>query len=91
MIKKIFKVIKNPKKILIFLASKGIIKYDDKKYLKYVYKEKTGQNLNLNNPTTFNEKLQWLKLYNKNPRYTDLVDKFAVREYIKQTIGEKYF
>lgn len=90
MIKKIVKVVKNPKKILIFLASKGIIKYNDEKYLKYVFKERMGKELDLNNPITFNEKLQWLKLYNKNPKYTNLVDKYEVREYIKETIGEKY-
>lgn len=90
MINKIIKIIKKPKKILIFLSSKGIIKYDDEKYLKYVYKEKTGKELNLDNPETFNEKLQWLKLYNRDPKYTMLVDKYAVRDYVKEKIGEKY-
>ena len=90
MLQKIIKVIKNPKKILIFLASKGIIKYDDKKYLQFVFKEKMGKELNLDNPTTFNEKLQWLKVYDRNPKYTKLVDKFEVQDYIKKTIGDKY-
>jgi len=88
--KKIIKLIRNPKKIIIFLASKGYIKYNDKKYLEYIYKERTGEKLNLENPKTFNEKLQWLKLYNKNPKYTDMVDKYEVRKYIADTIGEKY-
>lgn len=90
MFKKIIKVIKNPKKVIIFLASRGIIKYDDEKYLKYVYKERMKEELNLDNPKTFNEKLQWLKLYNHNPKYTKMVDKYEVREYIKNTIGEEY-
>lgn len=90
MLNKIIKAIKNPKKVIIFLASRGIIKYDDKKYLKYVYKEKLQKELNLDNPKTFNEKLQWLKLYNRNPIYTKMVDKYEVREYIKKTIGEEY-
>lgn len=90
MLNKIVKVIKNPKKIIIFLASRGIIKYDDEKYLKYVYKERFQEELDLNNPKTFNEKLQWLKLYNRNPDYTKLVDKYEVREYIKKIIGEEY-
>ena len=59
----------------------------DNIYLKLMYKVMTGQKLDLNNPKTFNEKLQWLKLYDRNPLYTTLVDKFAVREYIKDKIG----
>lgn len=90
MLKKIIKIFKNPKKILIYLASKGIIKYDDEKYLKYVFKEKTNDELNLDNPKTFNEKLQWLKLYDRNPKYTKMVDKYEVRQYIKEIIGEEY-
>jgi hypothetical protein len=46
--------------------------------------------LDLKNPNTFNEKLQWLKLNDRNPKYTSLVDKYKVREYIKTTIGEEY-
>lgn len=62
----------------------------DKIYLKKRYKLKMGKKLNLKNPQTFNEKLQWLKLYNRNPKYTLLVDKYAVRDYIAKTIGEEY-
>ena len=90
LLNKIIKGIKNPKKFIIYLASKGIIKYDDEKYLKYVFKEKTKEDLNLNNPKTFNEKLQWLKLYNRNPIYTNMVDKYEVRKFVKETIGEEY-
>ncbi len=46
--------------------------------------------LNLNNPTTFNEKLQWLKLYDRNPLYTKLVDKYAVKDYVANIVGEEY-
>jgi hypothetical protein len=45
---------------------------------------------NFKNPKTFNEKLQWLKIYNRNPLYTKLVDKCSVRDYIKDLIGEQY-
>ena len=62
----------------------------DKIYLKILYKMITGKKLNLKNPQTFNEKIQWLKLYDRNPEYTRLVDKYAVREYIKETLGEEY-
>lgn len=90
MFNKVIRVIKNPKKILIFLASKGIIPYNDEKYLEFVYQEKMGKKLNLKNPNTFNEKLQWLKLYNRKDEYTKLVDKYQVREYVKAKIGEEY-
>lgn len=49
-----------------------------------------GKKLNLNDPRTFNEKLQWLKLYNRKPEYTMMVDKYAVRKYIADTVGEQY-
>lgn len=90
MFEKIKKIVKNPKKILIFLASKGIIPFDDAKYLKFVYKEKLQKELELENPKTFNEKLQWLKLYNRCDEYTQMVDKYEVRKYVKEKIGEEY-
>lgn len=90
MLNKIVKIIKNPKKVIIFLSSRGLIKYDDRKYLEYVYKEHMGKNLNLDNPKTFNEKLQWLKLNNRNTMYTKLVDKYEVREYVSKVIGSNY-
>lgn len=46
--------------------------------------------LNLKKPTTFNEKLQWLKLYDRNPLYTKLVDKYAVKDYVASVIGREY-
>ena len=62
----------------------------DKAFLKRKFRAKTGQKLNLENPQTFNEKLQWLKLYNQNSKYTIMVDKYLVRDYIARTIGEQY-
>lgn len=59
-------------------------------YIKIQYRNYTGKRLDLRNPQTFNEKLQWLKLYDRNPLYTNLVDKYKVREFISQTIGEEY-
>lgn len=49
-----------------------------------------NKKLDLKNPVTLNEKIQWLKLYDRNPQYTVLVDKYAVRDYIANTLGEKY-
>ncbi|MGG6544656.1 UNVERIFIED_CONTAM: glycosyl transferase [Prevotella sp. 15_C9] len=49
-----------------------------------------GYWLNWSHPTTFNEKLQWLKIYNRNPVYTQLVDKYEVKQYVANKIGDKY-
>lgn len=59
-------------------------------YCTWKYKKYIGKKLNLKNPQTFNEKLQWLKLYDRNPSYTNLVDKYQVRKYIEKTIGKEY-
>lgn len=58
--------------------------------LKRNYKIKTGEELHLKNPYTFSEKIQWLKLYDATPIKTRLADKFLVREWIKEKIGEEY-
>lgn len=62
----------------------------DKQYLKLRYKRTFGKKLNLDNPQTFNEKLQWLKLYDRRPEYTIMVDKYAVKKYVADKIGEEY-
>lgn len=62
----------------------------DTLYLKLLFYKNIRQVLNLNNPVSFNEKLQWLKINNRNPEYTKFVDKYEVRKYIKDKIGEKY-
>lgn len=62
----------------------------DKLYLYIKYYCRMGKLLNLNNPQTFNEKLQWLKLYGRRPIDTVLSDKYAVKEYISKVIGSEY-
>src|SRR6056297_1372245 len=54
------------------------------------YYIRMGKKLNFNKITTYNEKLQWLKLYDRNPIYTQLVDKYEVRKYISKIIGKQY-
>lgn len=61
-----------------------------KSELKKWYKKGTNKDLNLDNPKTFNEKIQWLKLYDSTPLKTKLTDKYLVREYVKEKIGEEY-
>lgn len=75
----------------IYNAAHG--KYNDMaddEYLKQMFKIKLGKDLDLLNPITFNEKLQWLKLYDRKPIYTTMVDKFAVKKYVAEIIGEQY-
>ena len=59
-------------------------------YLKILFRHRMGYSLNLKKPTTFSEKLQWLKLYNRNPEYTRMVDKAAVKDYVASIIGSEY-
>lgn len=61
-----------------------------KLYLKMLFKMEMGYRLNLEVPQTFHEKLQWLKLYNRQPEYRIMVDKAAVKDYVANIIGEKY-
>lgn len=76
-----------------FLINAGFGLYNnmpDEKYLKKKFRARMGRELNLDHPQTFNEKLQWLKLYDRKPEYTMMVDKVKVRDYIAETIGEEY-
>ena len=60
------------------------------KLLSCCYLQRMGRKLNLNNPVTYNEKIQWLKLYDNTPEKTRLADKYLVREWVKEKIGEAY-
>lgn len=60
------------------------------KYIFGVFRKRMGCELNLEHPKTFSEKLQWMKLYDHNPLYTQLVDKYEVKQYVKDKIGEQY-
>lgn len=62
----------------------------DRFYVKCMYYLQTGKRLHLKHPKTYNEKLQWLKLYDRKPEYTIMVDKFAVKEYVANIIGQEY-
>ena len=62
----------------------------DSLYIKLKYFLHFKKFPNLKNPNTFNEKLQWLKLHDRNPEYTKMVDKYEVRKYIAEKIGEEY-
>lgn len=90
MIQKMVESIRNPKRVALFLLRKFSSCFSDELYLKILFRLKMGYPLNLQSPQTFNEKLQWLKLYNRKPEYTKMVDKYAVKEYVAKLIGEEY-
>ena len=85
---------KNMFRILRRILSKNawrIIYYlPDTIVVKRLFKRFHGYNLNLDNPSTFCEKLQWLKLNNRQPEYTIMVDKYAAKNYVSSVIGESY-
>ncbi len=62
----------------------------DREYLKIMYWARMSQRLDLDNPQTLNEKVQWLKLNDYQENYTNIVDKYEVRSYIKYVLGEEY-
>lgn len=63
---------------------------DDKRYLKMYYKYSMGKSLDLEHPSTFNAKQQWLKLYYRKDIFTTMADKVAVKEYVSRIIGPEY-
>lgn len=62
----------------------------DVPFLKLKYRVAMKKKLNLKNPITYNEKLQWLKLHDRKPIYTDMVDKYEAKRYVAERIGEEY-
>ena len=74
------------KRAILFMASL----VPDEAYVKLIFRGKLGYKLDLDNPKTFNEKLNWMKLYNRNPLYTQMADKYAVKKIVAERIGEQY-
>ena len=90
-VKKVWGFITNSRLRFAYLCRCGFFnKVSDEKFLKMQYKNIMGKELNIDCPQTFNEKLQWLKLNDRNPIYKTLVDKYEVKNYISEKIGEKY-
>lgn len=86
-----FEYVKNPASLVGALGAKGYLNwFPDKLYLKIVYRARMGKKLNLKDPQTFSEKLQWLKLYDRKPVYTKMVDKIEVKKIVADVIGEEY-
>ena len=73
--------------IMMYLSPQWM---SDRLHLEMMWLIVKHQHLNLDNPVTFNEKIQWLKLYNRNPEYTIMVDKCRAKQWVADKIGEKY-
>jgi len=78
---------RNPKGMALIAMQKLENVLPDRLYLKMLFMLKVGYKLNLKTPKTFNEKLSWIKLYDRQPLYTRLADKYAVKQYVAERIG----
>lgn len=81
---------KNPNVVLLFCWNKIAPLVSDKLFLHVLFRLRMGYWMNFDNPQTFSEKLQWLKLNNKKAEYSRMVDKIEAKEYVKNIIGEDY-
>ena len=89
-LKNVINSLKDPRKILKYLVYKTARIWPDEIFLKMLFPLRVGYKLDLDNPKTYNEKLQWLKLHNRKPIYTKMVDKVDAKEYVANIIGEEY-
>lgn len=88
---KLFEIFSNPRKIFYrFICDIPFLDSNDKYHIKKYWYARMPYRLNLKNPRSYNEKLQWLKLHDHNPMYTTMVDKYAAKKYVADIIGEKY-
>lgn len=92
---RLVKAIKNPQWAIRRALNKMLTKYahlikNDERYLRMKWGLNMDFPLNLDNPITFSEKIQWLKLHDHNPLYSILVDKVAVKDYVRNILGEEY-
>lgn len=83
-------LLSEPNMLLSYIWSRLGTRIPDDIYLKIRYRLVMKRPLRLDNPQTFNEKINWLKLYNRQPLYTSLVDKSTVKDYVKRLIGDEY-
>lgn len=92
MIKKLKRFLLDPNARLGYLTKMGLTHcMSDEKYLKKKFKIELGYELNLENPQTFNEKLQWLKLHDRKPEYTVMADKYLARSYVLEKLKNETY
>ena len=76
---------------LMALSTRGLLRWmSDSMCLRCMYWARMKKKLNLKNPQTFNEKLQWLKIHDRKPIYSTMVDKYEAKQYVADLIGEEY-
>lgn len=91
MSRSVTEILKNPLLLFTALGHREMLNWiDDETYLKIAFRANHGKKLHLDTPKTFSEKLQWLKLYDRNPLYTRWVDKQDAKVLAAQAIGEEY-
>lgn len=74
-----------------YLAKREMLNWmSDKAYIDLMFQYRIGKKIDWKNPKTFNEKLQWLKLYDRRPEYHSMVDKYEAKLYVSSQIGEQY-
>lgn len=83
-------IFNDPKLLLYMILQKFSRLFGDKVYLQMSYRLRFGKKLDFDNPKTFNEKLNWIKIYDRNSLYTKLADKYEVKKFVASVIGEEY-
>lgn len=90
-LKRFCEISKSKRAFAAWMISKEISRFiPDRPYIKLLYRAYMDEKLDLRNPRTYNQKLQWLKLYDRNPLHTQLTDKYAVRKFVEQRVGVEY-
>lgn len=90
-VRALWKLVTRPEYRFGILSSRGFLKnVPADKFLKMAYRFSMGKELNLENPVSYTEKLQWLKLYDHRPEYTRMVDKYEVKKYVAERLGEEH-
>ena len=83
--------LRNPQKLIRAVLLRYARNVNDQRLLlKLLYKEHLERSLNLGNPMTFTEKMQWLKLHDHNQVYHMMIDKYEVKKWVAEQIGESY-
>jgi len=90
--KKIVKILRDPYWFFGVILRHVFSRYirNDKTFIKWEFFSMMHRFPNLEKPTTYNEKLQWLKLNCRNPEYTKMVDKYEAKEYVRKILGDEY-
>ena len=87
---KIKHVLKNPLWIIVMLNNRGLHLLGDEAYIRLLFRLNLNKRANLDNPQTFNEKIQWLKLHDRKAKYTTMVDKYEAKKYVANIIGKEH-